>query len=295
MTLDSGEEVVDYTTSQVSSDILATEPTSSPLPTSMPTRDPFASATDGEQTATPSNEEAVRPSAGPAAAPGSTSFPTPFYTPFPTAGFGQTTTPTASPAATASPGNEQSSHPTGNNPTTLPTNQQSPDQYASKEPTQGPTYPSNALGRDGPYYPNFASGLCLNDGRFPQDVSDKYLFDNASSCCNAFFRTNIQDCLSAKAPTPSPTLALGDKVWYPDYENDICKNDGQHGPFEINFFASYEICCRFEWINTGKCLQALFESNQPEEVVEVEAPSSSGTWAIATFTHLIVALVMFVV
>ena len=55
-------------------------------------------------------------------------------------------------------------------------------------------------------------------------------------------------------PTPSPTPE-GGMAWYPDYASDTCKDDGNAGYWESNFFWTKEECCFFDWIkNPVDCL-----------------------------------------
>mmetsp|Transcript_31742 Transcript_31742/g.58162 ORF Transcript_31742/g.58162 Transcript_31742/m.58162 type:complete len:193 (-) Transcript_31742:390-968(-) len=139
------------------------------------------------------------------------------------------------------------------------------------------------------YYPNFSNGLCLSDGNVPPDVSEGYLFENATECCDTYFPTNMEACLQARVPTAAPT-PLGVKDWYPDYDNNICKNDGQQGPFEINFFYNREECCGFELIDTGKCLTAL-NVNDDDDVDDDNiqgSNSNASRYTVSTIVFLIV-------
>jgi len=127
---------------------------------------------------------------------------------------------------------------------------------ASKGSSKSPTFPVAKFSMEEDiYYPNFSNGLCVNDGKPPPDAPGKYLFHNVTECCDTYFPGNMKACRRASLPTASPTL-LGEKNWYPDYANDICKNDGQHGLYEIHFAYTYEKCCEFELIDTEKCLEA---------------------------------------
>jgi len=123
---------------------------------------------------------------------------------------------------------------------------------SSTEPTYEPTQLDIEAGV---FYPNFNTGTCSGDGNFPKNVGRQYLFSNAANCCDKYFPTNRKNCLKASEPTPPPAPAEGSE-WYPDYANDSCKNDGNPGPFETNFFNTYEDCCEFDYLNTAKCLRA---------------------------------------
>jgi len=162
------------------------------------------------------------------------------------------------------------------NPSPLPSDSKVPtpdptrfEPPTSKEPTNVPSAFTASKGTEKDvYYPNFSNGLCLNDGNFPLDVSQQYQFHNATKCCETYFPTNMEACLQASLPTASPT-PFGDGDWYPDYDNHVCKNDGQQGPFEINFFHTNEKCCEFELIYTEKCLEAMDNSKLLNEDVTV--------------------------
>ena len=40
-------------------------------------------------------------------------------------------------------------------------------------------------------------------------------------------------------------------IWYPNYNNDICKNDNQHEAYKTNFFHMVNECCSF------KCMEDM--------------------------------------
>mmetsp|Transcript_20609 Transcript_20609/g.38971 ORF Transcript_20609/g.38971 Transcript_20609/m.38971 type:complete len:385 (-) Transcript_20609:175-1329(-) len=187
--------------------------------------------------------------------------------------------------------------PAGSKESTTPTKSKKP----SKRPTLSPTNTTKEPGENlnlAPiesntegdiYYPNFSNGLCLSDGNVPPDVSEGYLFENATECCDTYFPTNMEACLQARVPTAAPT-PLGVKDWYPDYDNNICKNDGQQGPFEINFFYNREECCGFELIDTGKCLTAL-NVNDDDDVDDDNiqgSNSNASRYTVSTIVFLIV-------
>jgi len=186
--------------------------------------------------------------------------------------------------------------PAGSKDSTSPTNSKEP----SKRPTLSPTNITKEPGENltlapiesntegGIYYPNFSNGLCLSDGNLPPDVSEEYLFENATECCDTYFPTNMEACLQARVPTAAPT-PLGVKDWYPDYDNNICKNDGQHGPFEINFFYNRKECCGFELIDTGKCLAALNVDDDDVDDDNIQGSKSNACrYTVSTIVFLIV-------
>ncbi|EJK73968.1 hypothetical protein THAOC_04386 [Thalassiosira oceanica] len=124
----------------------------------------------------------------------------------------------------------------------------------SGEPSGRPTGSPVAFDRSGTvYYPDFTRGVCKDDGNFPPNVPNQYLFHHGTECCETYFPGNMDACLEATAPTPSP-VREGSPEWYPDYANHICRNDGLAGPHEINFFWTYADCCGFEFLNTDYCL-----------------------------------------
>eukprot|EP00985_Skeletonema_marinoi_P018515 scaffold10366_cov111-Skeletonema_marinoi.AAC.3 len=105
------------------------------------------------------------------------------------------------------------------------------------------------------YYPKWSEGLCVNDGKHPEDVDVKYLFSDIEVCCQTYFPTN-QECVKITLPptnAPTPTNSKP-KIWYPDYVNNICKKDGKYGPYEQNFFSSYDECCKFDFMDEVKCM-----------------------------------------
>jgi hypothetical protein len=62
--------------------------------------------------------------------------------------------------------------------------------------------------------------------------------------------------------TPTTSGAPTGSTYYVDYENHVCKNDGGHSEFEVNFFKSLEDCCSFPWIDYDTCIQYSF-TNPP--------------------------------
>ena len=55
------------------------------------------------------------------------------------------------------------------------------------------------------YYPDFSNGVCRDDGLYPPDVSNQYLFHDSAECCETYFPKNMDACVEATAPTPGPT------------------------------------------------------------------------------------------
>lgn len=106
------------------------------------------------------------------------------------------------------------------------------------------------------YYPKWSEGVCVNDGEQPEDVDMKYLFSDVDVCCKKHFPTNAECTKLTPPPTNGPTtLDMKPKIWYPDYKNKLCKRDGNHGPYEQNFFSSYERCCKFDFMDEAKCME----------------------------------------
>mmetsp|Transcript_20602 Transcript_20602/g.38910 ORF Transcript_20602/g.38910 Transcript_20602/m.38910 type:complete len:194 (-) Transcript_20602:3613-4194(-) len=147
------------------------------------------------------------------------------------------------------------------------------------------------------YYPNFSNELCLDDGKFPPNYPEENLFRNVTQCCDTHFPTNMEACLQARVPTDSATPPDA-KDWYPDYDNDTCKNknDKQQGGFEINFFDTHEKCCEFGLINTEKCLQALnaddgIGNDDEFEVLDSDASKHAISMANALTLSLLVMLI----
>mmetsp|Transcript_24714 Transcript_24714/g.51710 ORF Transcript_24714/g.51710 Transcript_24714/m.51710 type:complete len:1016 (+) Transcript_24714:157-3204(+) len=131
----------------------------------------------------------------------------------------------------------------------------SPVENPTYSPTVQPTMSPVELDMDGQiYYPKFNTGTCSGDGNFPPEVGRQYLFATAERCCETYFEMNMERCVQATMPTPPPTPA-GGREWYPDYTNGVCKNDGDAGVWETNFFFTYEECCEFEWLNTVACMR----------------------------------------
>jgi len=149
------------------------------------------------------------------------------------------------------------------------------------------------------YYPNFSNEVCLDDGEFPPNSPEEHLFQNATQCCDTHFPTNMEACLQARVPTASATPP-GAKDWYPDYDNDTCKNknDEQEGGLEIDFFDTHEECCEFGPINTEKCLQALnvnaddgIGSDDDFEVLDSDASKHTISMANALTLSLLMILI----
>jgi hypothetical protein len=125
------------------------------------------------------------------------------------------------------------------------------------QPTMTPTGSPTPLDLNGKlYYPNFPKGVCLSDGKQPATVSKAYLYSSPQGCCSKFFEHNMEKCLSgfvSEAPSSAPSSGSA-RVWYPDYDNNVCRRDGKAGQHEQNFFLTYENCCQFEWIDEEICL-----------------------------------------
>jgi len=135
----------------------------------------------------------------------------------------------------------------------------------SVKPTPAPTTASpTPWDPNNVYYPKWAEGLCVNDGKQPADVDTKYLFSDIDVCCKAWFPKNTECLKLSPPPTNAPIIDLKPKIWYPDYVNNLCKKDGKHGPYEQNFFSSYDECCKFDFMDEAKCMKnkpAMYYAN----------------------------------
>ena len=150
-------------------------------------------------------------------------------------------------------------------PTSLPSFQ--PTWLPTNNPSQHYTPPTVLDLQDSNiaiYYPNFMNGVCLNDDQYPpNDVNIKqYLFTSSDKCCSTYFSNNMERCLDATKPTPSPTPTYhgeyGTKIWFVDWTQGTCTTDQtKQSPHESNFFATFTNCCSFTLIpNKQHCLQS---------------------------------------
>ena len=113
------------------------------------------------------------------------------------------------------------------------------------------------------YYPKFSDGVCVNDGKQPEDVDPKFLFSDIDVCCKTYFEKS-EDCSKVTSPPTNAPTKWRPKVWYPDYVNKMCKKDGKHGIYEQNFFGSYDACCKFDFMDEVKCMEnkpAMYYAN----------------------------------
>jgi len=46
-------------------------------------------------------------------------------------------------------------------------------------------------------------------------------------------------------------------MYYPDYYNNKCLNDGKQSIWETNLYDTYEECCDMDWIDSNVCMEAL--------------------------------------
>ena len=46
-------------------------------------------------------------------------------------------------------------------------------------------------------------------------------------------------------------------MYYPDYYNNICLNDGKQSIWETNLYDTYVECCDMDWIDSEVCMEAL--------------------------------------
>ena len=122
-------------------------------------------------------------------------------------------------------------------------------------PTASPSYTPTVLDMNGElFYPDYKNGVCKNDGKQPSSLSKIYLRSTAHGCCTSFFNDAYNRCMQAfisEAPSIAPS---GEKLWYPDYDFNLCRMDWEYGAYEVNFFASYERCCEFDFLDEIECL-----------------------------------------
>eukprot|EP00804_Cyclotella_cryptica_P026581 CCRYP_014012-RA/>CCRYP_014012-RA protein AED:0.02 eAED:0.02 QI:30/1/1/1/0.33/0.28/7/1023/902 len=122
-------------------------------------------------------------------------------------------------------------------------------------PTVSPSYSPTPLDLEGElFYPDYKNGVCKNDGKHPPSLSKIYLRSSAQGCCASFFNDTFNRCMQAfisEAPSMAPS---GEKIWYPDYDYNLCRSDDKFGDYEVNFFASYEKCCEFDFLDEMECL-----------------------------------------
>eukprot|EP00804_Cyclotella_cryptica_P026580 CCRYP_014013-RA/>CCRYP_014013-RA protein AED:0.00 eAED:0.00 QI:30/1/1/1/0.5/0.33/3/2244/631 len=122
-------------------------------------------------------------------------------------------------------------------------------------PTVSPSYSPTPLDLEGElFYPDYKNGVCKNDGKHPPSLSKIYLRSSAQGCCASFFNDTFNWCMQAfisEAPSMAPS---GEKIWYPDYDYNLCRSDDKFGDYEVNFFASYEKCCEFDFLDEMECL-----------------------------------------
>ncbi|KAL3796311.1 hypothetical protein ACHAWO_008980 [Cyclotella atomus] len=122
-------------------------------------------------------------------------------------------------------------------------------------PTASPSYTPTILDMEGEiFYPDYKNGICKNDDKYPPSLSSIYLRASAHGCCTSFFNSAYERCMQA-FESESPSMApSGERSWYPDYDFNLCRSDLNYSPYEANFFASYERCCKFDFLDEAECL-----------------------------------------
>lgn len=53
--------------------------------------------------------------------------------------------------------------------------------------------------------------------------SQQWLFDTIEDCCNRYYSYDLGTCLKSDPSYVDPT----DSLYYPNWETDICVNDGE--------------------------------------------------------------------
>ncbi|KAL7469818.1 hypothetical protein ACHAXS_010067 [Conticribra weissflogii] len=103
------------------------------------------------------------------------------------------------------------------------------------------------------YYPDYTNNLCLNDGL--QSPYETKLFDSFEECCK-YEWVDYDICIKYPPGTP---IQNNDVMawWYPDFQSNICRSDGQHSEFQVNLFPTRQECCEFPWIDYDTCINAL--------------------------------------
>ena len=93
------------------------------------------------------------------------------------------------------------------------------------------------------WFPRYQDGTCINDKTqaSPYEVNFFYTHEE---CCNFDWIPDVTYCLEHKP------------LYYPDYWNNICLNDGMQSVHETNVFDSYVECCLNGWVITDICLDA---------------------------------------
>jgi len=126
----------------------------------------------------------------------------------------------------------------------------SPSYMPTADPTISPSYTPTSLDLDGElFYPDYKNGICRNDNMYPPTLTSEYLKYSAHTCCTAFFNSTYDRCMQAPSNTP-----IGAKIWYPDYDYNLCRSDLNYSLYEVNFFSSYESCCTFDFLDRVECL-----------------------------------------
>ena len=112
-----------------------------------------------------------------------------------------------------------------------------------------------------------AVGLFLDSLPVASDVSLDYRFATKSGGGLTWSPSFSPTRRPTLKPTPSPSVSTSptssarpsDRLYYPDYENHICKvADGTEPEFEVNYFPSLKKCCKFEWIDFKNCMNYSF-------------------------------------
>ena len=104
--------------------------------------------------------------------------------------------------------------------------------------------PSPTLGAI--WYPDYTNNICLSKHDSSPSEYETNFFNTYQECCNFNYITNKSHCLTNKP-----------NVYYPDYYNNICLNDGKQSIWETNLYDTYEECCYMDWIDSDICMEAM--------------------------------------
>jgi len=108
----------------------------------------------------------------------------------------------------------------------------------SPTPAPSPTY--GAI-----WYPDYTNDICLSKVDNEPSIYETNFFYTYNECCAFNYIINKSHCLENKP-----------NMYYPDYYNNICLNDGKQSIWEDNLYDSYEECCDMDWIDSEVCMEA---------------------------------------
>lgn len=166
--------------------------------------------------------------------------PTPYPTPFPT-----------------SPKNQPTNKPTRKRkkkkPTTAPTRE--PTNEPTPFPTPPPSPPPTKTTLQNLWYPDISTSRCVKNPEYTPPLVES--FESYESCCSYAWIIYVDDCLDD---------AKENDVFYPDYFNGVCLNDGRQSPYENNVYSKAEDCCRNPNVDYSKCMLTFNKGGAPTRV-----------------------------